>query len=360
MFLIVMVGLAMGGIYFSRLLIKQGTGGLSDKLFPIFTATIGTALFFILMGALATPLAFSADSNSATLLLGTMATLLFTLPIAFVNTTPKQTTTPQMITDKLNGLILKAQTLVNQVNNVKANIPVMVSVPEGKILIIKDSLEDIKRKSESQLYDPIEMDKKFAELDKVGAEIDTVDSELNALLAEYQIFVNCEYSNWVGKLRDIGLDAKPTLNADYLKAMPLEERINAINQTLEAGRTLAKDAMKTAEPIYFVVRSLYDPSLPETSRAIEFANQKIDAKESPWIAIEALYNSLNNWSRQYGSDILASMKYLKDSLTPIANLSSQSDILPPVFGDNLPRVLDYSKQAEGMKLLEARKLRRKS
>ena len=44
------------------------------------------------------------------------------------------------------------------------------------------------------------MDKKFAELDKVGGEIDAVDSELNALLAEYQIFVNCEYANWVGKL----------------------------------------------------------------------------------------------------------------------------------------------------------------
>ena len=260
-----------------------------------------------------------------------------------------------MITDKLNGLIAKAQALVDQIVNVKANIPVVVSVPEGRIFIIKDNLEDILRKSESQLYDPVEMDKKFAELDTVDAEIDSVDSELNAILAEYQIFVNCEYSNWIGKLNDIGLEVKSTLPADYLKAMALSERVEAIEQTLEAGRTLAKDVMQTAEPIYFVIRSLYDPSLPETSRAIEFTNQKIEAKESPWIAIEALYNSLNNWSRQYGADILASMRYLKDSLAPIASLSSQSDILPPVFGENLPKVLDYAKKAEGMRMLISKK-----
>ncbi len=355
MFVIFVVGLALGGIFFMRQLIRLGSGGFADRLMPIFTATIGTALFFILMGALSTPLAFSADASPGTLVLGTLATLVFTLPMAFVNTTPKQTTTPQMITDKLNGLIQKAQTLVDQIKNVKANIPVVVSVPEGKILIIKDNLEDILHKSESQLYDPVEMDKKFGELDKVGGEIDLVDSELNALLAEYQIFVNCEYANWVGKLRDIGLDVKSTLNADYLKAMTLDERIEAIKQTMEAGRTLAKDAMQTTEPIYFVVRSLYDPTLPETSRAIEFANQKIGQKEAPWIGIEALYNSLNNMSRQYSAEIKTSMKYLKESLSPIANLSSESEMLPPVFGDNLPKVLDYAKKAEGMKQIIGKK-----
>ena len=139
-----------------------------------------------------------------------------------------------MITRQTQRAHPKAQTLVDQIKNVKANIPVVVSVPEGKILIIKDNLEDILSKSESQLYDPVEMDKKFAELDTVGGEIDSVDSELNAILAEYQIFVNCEYSNWVGKLRDIGLDVKSTLNADYLKAMTLERK-NRSHQTNPGG-----------------------------------------------------------------------------------------------------------------------------
>jgi hypothetical protein len=36
-------------------------------------------------------------------------------------------------------------------------------------------------------------------------------------------------------------------------------------------------------------------------------------------------------------------------------LSSESEVLPPVFGENLPRVLDYAKKAEGMKLLVSKK-----
>ena len=44
-----------------------------------------------------------------------------------------------------------------------------------------------------------------------------------------------------------------------------------------------------------------------------------------------------------------SMKYLKTSLSPIANLSSQGEVLPFVFGENTPKVLDYAKKAESMK-----------
>jgi hypothetical protein len=355
MFLIIVVGLAMGMIFFMRLLIRTGGGGLADRLMPIFTVTITAALFFILMGSLSGALAFTADSSPGTLVLGTLATLMFALPTAFLNTTPKQMTTPQEFLDRLNGIITKAGVLSQQITNVKASIPVMISGPAGKIQIIQDSLEDTRRRTEGQL-DPAELDKKYAELKTVDADIDAVDSELNAVLAEYQISVNCEYSSWIGKLRDIGLDVKSNLKADYLKAMTLEERIAAINQTLEAGRTLAKEVMQTTEPIYFVVRSLYDPTLPEKSRPIEFTNQKIEAKESPWIAIEALYNSLNNMSRQYGAEIQASMRYLKNSLSPIANLSSESGVLPLVFGENMPRVIGYAKKAEGMKQLLAKKV----
>ena len=280
---------------------------------------------------------------------------MFTLPVAFMNTAPKQTTTPQEMLDKLHGLIGKAGAINSQISSVKATIPATITGPAGKIQIIQESLEDTLRRSEGQQFDPAELDKKYTELKTVDADIDSVDSELNAMLAEYQISVNCEYSSWIGKLRDIGLDVKSTLNADYLKAMTLEERVAAIKQTLDAGRTLAKDVAQTTEPIYFIVRSLYDPTLPEKSRAIEFTSQKIEANEAPWIAIEALYNSLNNMSRQYGAEIQASMRYLKESLSPIANLSASSEMLPMVFGENLPKVLDYAKKAEGMKLLIGKK-----
>ena len=85
--------------------------------------------------------------------------------------------------------------------------------------------------------------------------------------------------------------------------MPLEQRIETIKRILEESRNLAKKVLGVAEPVYGVIRPLYDPGLPEKNGAIEFAKQKLEQKESPWIAIEALHNALNNWKRQYGAEI---------------------------------------------------------
>ncbi len=201
-----------------------------------------------------------------------------------------------------------------------------------------------------------DLNQKLEELGKLNKNIDGLESELNVILSEYQIFVTCEFSNWIGKLKDSGLDVKSTVNVDFQKEMPIDARIEAIKQILEGGRVLARDVVQIAEPIYDIIRPLYDPSLPEKSRAIEFTLQKLEQKESPWIAIEALYSSLNNWKRQYGADILDSVKYLKTSLTPIADLSSEGEVLPPIFGENLPKVLDYAKKAESMKLTAEKKI----
>ena len=259
----------------------------------------------------------------------------------------KQKITTIEITDKAKALMGKLQILEGQLNDVKENIPVAVSSPEEKMLVIKDSLEGTLR----QQFYKTDLNKKFEELEKFGRDIDDLESELNTILYKYQIFVNCEFSNWVGKLKDLGLEVKSTVNSDFQKEMPLDERIEAIKQILEGGRVLAQDVVQIAEPIYGIIRPLYDPSLPEKSRAIEFTLQKLEQKEPPWIAIEALYSSLNNWERQYGADILDSVKYLKNSLTPIADLSVESDVLPPIFGENMPKVLDYAKKAEAMKLI---------
>jgi hypothetical protein len=356
MFLIIVVGLALALIYFTRIFVKESSIGSGNKIFPCFTATIAAALFFILLSALQQPLAFTADVSAATIMLGTLATLLFTLPVAFIDYTPKQTTTTSEITVKTKALIDRLQVFEGQLNNVKDNIPVDVSSPEGKMLVIKDSLEDTLRKSEARFYETEDLDEKFKELEKLGKDLDGLESELNTILLEYQIFVNCEFSNWIGKLKDSGLDVKSTVDADFQKELPLDARIEAIKQILEGGRVLAHDVVQIAEPIYGIIRPLYDPSLPEKSRAIEFTLQKLEQKESPWIAIEALYSSLNNWKRQYGADILDSMKYLKNSLKPIADLSSEGEVLPAIFGENLPKVLDYAKKAEAMKLTAEKKI----
>ena len=251
------------------------------------------------------------------------------------------------ITDKAKALMGKLQILESQLNDVKENIPVAVNSPEEKMLAIKSSLEGTLR----QRFYKTDLKEKLAELEKFGGDIDDLESQLNTILYKYQIFVNCEFSNRVGKLKALGLEVTSSVNSDFQKGMLLDERIEAIKQILEEGRVLAQYLVQIAEPIYGIIRPLYEPSLPEKSRAIEFTLQKLEQKEPPWIAIEVLYRTLNNWGRQYSADILDSVKHLKNSLTPIADLSVESDVLLRVFGENMPKMLDYAKKAEAMKLI---------
>lgn len=349
MFAVIVVGLALTLMFFTRFMVKEGILGYGDKFFQCFTATLAAAIFFILLSSLQVPLAFTADISPTTMLLGIFATLLFTLPILFIDTTPKQTTSLSELKAKAESLKDKLGILQAQIDNVKENIPVIVSAPEGKCLIIKDSLDEMLKKIVMRDLDQSDSDKKFAELSQLSMDKDAAEAELNKILAEYQIFANCEFSDWVGKLKDAGLTIKTTLNTNYENEMPLEQRIEAIKQVLESGRALVKEVVAVVEPIYGIIKPLYDPSLPEKSRAVEFANEKLQKKEAPWIAVEALYNSLNNWKRQYSSEIQASMRYLRTSINPIANLSFQSETLPSVFGENTDKVLNYAKKAESMK-----------
>ncbi len=349
MFVVIVVGLAVTLMFFTRMMVKEGVIGTGDKFFQVFTATIAAAVFFVLLSALQVPLAFTADVSATTMVLGIFSTFLLTMPIIFMNTTPKQTTSLSEVTRKAQELKDKLGVFEGQLNNVKENIPVNVSSPEGKMLVMKDLVDETLKKIIMRDYDQSEADQKFRELEKLDKDRIALEDEVNRILAEYQIFASCELSNWAGKLKDAGLNIQTLVNPTYEKEMPLEQRIEAIKQVLNAGRTLAKEVASVADPIYAIIRPLYDPTLPEKCRAIEFATEKLQKKEAPWIAIEAMYNSLNNWKRQYGSEIQASMKYLRNSLTPIASLSSQSEVLPSVFGENTLKVLGYAQKAEEMK-----------
>jgi len=349
MFVIVVVGLALTLMFFTRMLVKGGLIGNGDKLFPCFTATIAAALFFIFLSSLQTPLAFTADVSGTTMILGIFATLLFTLPVAFMDYTPKNRASNREIIDKARALMNKVVVFEGQLENVKKNIPIIVSSPEGKMLIIKDALEETLRNAERHAYVQEELDEKYDELEKLAKDQEVLETELGTMLSEYQVFASCEYSNWEGKLKDAGLNIKTTLNTPYQKEISLESRIEAIKQVIDASRALTKETIEIAEPVYDILRPLYDPSLPEKCRAAEFAKEKLEKKEAPWIAIEALYNALNNWKRQYGKEIQASIRYLHSSLSPIASLSRQSEALPLVFSEQTPKVLDYAQKAEAMK-----------
>ncbi len=217
MFVIVVVGLALTLMFFTRMLVKGGLIGNGDKLFPCFTATIAAALFFIFLSSLQTPLAFTADVSGTTMVLGIFATLLFTLPVAFMDYTPKNRASNREIIDKARALMNKVVVFEGQLENVKKNIPIIVSAPEGKMLIIKDVLEETLRNAERHAYVQEELDEKYEELEKLAKDQEVLETELGTILSEYQVFASCEYSNWEGKLKDAGLNIKTTLNIPYQK-----------------------------------------------------------------------------------------------------------------------------------------------
>ena len=354
LFLVIVFGLVSAAAFIARTPATKRYAMQAEMLLPAVTAASVTALFFLILSGLQGPLAFKAEIDSSKIVLGTLATIVFTMPLSLANYAPKKTAAiekcSKMIMEKAQDLVTRLQIVELSLNKVKSSIPLDVSGTEGKMLIIKDKLNDTLSKASARVYDLSEVDEKLNELDNdISNETNTLMSELNVSLEGYQMYVNCEYSTWIRKLKDIGLEVQTTAKTDFQKGLPLETRIDLIKEVLEGGRFLTNEVIQVVEQIYDIIRSLYDPNLPEESRTITFVKQKLDEKTAPWIAINALYTSLNNWEKQYGVEISKSLEYLRNSLTSIVNLSAQSERLLPVLGDNLSKMMDHAKRAEDIK-----------
>jgi hypothetical protein len=334
------------------LIIKTLTQSSGERFLPVITATIAAALFFVCLGALQLPLAISGKIDSARAAAAIVATLVFTLPPSLISYSPKKNASNEMIVAKAKELIGRLQTFEETLNTVKNSIPVDIASVDGKMVIIKDKLNDTFNKAVAGYYEASEVDRKFDELDKgLSIEIEGLFSELDVILREYHTLVNCEYSSWVGKLKAAGLKVEPTVTAEYQYDLPLETRIERIKEILNAGRALAKEVVPVVEQIYGVMRSLYDPNLPEESRAVSFAKEKLEEKSPPWVAIDALLVSLNNWRRQYSADILRSVESLKVSLSYIVRVNTEIETLSPALeGDDFSRISALTKAAESIEI----------
>jgi hypothetical protein len=351
LFLVIVVGLVSGAALLAGMLVKQSYATQAEVFLPAITAAGATVLFFIFLGALQGPLAFRAEINGAQMAIGTVAAVIFTIPASLANYSPKKRTEMEarskIILEKAQDLLKRLQVFEESLYTVKGSIPVAISATEGKMLIMKDTLNDTLSQTSAGFYDLAEIDKEFNEIDKG---IIILTEELETSVREYQIYVNCEYSNWLGKFTDLGLEVKATVKTDFQKDQTLEMRINSIKEVLEAGRLLVIGVSQIVEQIYGIIRSLYDPSLPEESQTIAFVKQKLDEKTAPWIAMDALYTSLNSWRKQYSAKISKSVEYLQDSLTSVVNLGAQSEKLLPVFGNNLSIITDHAKRAGDIKV----------
>ncbi len=349
LFIIILAGIVLAFIFFAKVFIQEANLSYGEQLLGPVTAIVTTALFFILLDVLQTPLAFSADVDAGTILIATCATAAFTVPLSLVISKPKITATGEMIIAKANELKAELKEFKANLDTVKESIPVNVSSPEGRMVIINDNLDDILNKSVSAFFAEADLDRIYTDLSqKTSQEIKDLSVELDQILVEYQVFVNGEFSDWSGKLKQAGLKVNSTIKINPQKEMTIEERIESIQAVLIESRNMANDAINTAEPIYNIIRALYDPDLPEECQVVSFAREKLHNK-MPFHAISGVYSGLVNWRKQYGKEVEQSIEQLNKSLNQIIELGKAPDSIVIIVGDKLPTIIGHAKRAEEIK-----------
>ena len=339
--IVLFIGIVAGLVWAVSLVLPSLTRSnvlRAETVFPILTAAGVTALFFLLLNSLQTTLAFSTKLNTTQMTIGILATMLFAVPATMLNFIPKKKAeiekNTQIILVKANDLMNKLQVFEDLLGKVKGSIPVDVSAPETKMTIIKEKLSESILKAEGRKYKLIETQAKIKELDKEIADgINALLPELNVILVHYQLTLNYSYTAWTKKLQEIGYDVKNPLKIDFQKDQLAETRVEYISTLLAASRLMAIEVCKLAEQVYAVIRSMYDPSLPEESRTISYSKEKLAEKTTPWIACEALIIAFKSWAKQYSSEISCSMDNLLASLSLITSLDANSTLLKSALGE---------------------------
>ncbi|MGB9740247.1 MAG: hypothetical protein ACPLW5_00610 [Candidatus Bathyarchaeales archaeon] len=317
---------------------------------PAVTSVATIVLFFLLINGLQDQLAFTAQIDSAKIALSTLASIVITVPASVIDYRFKMRTEierrSKILAKKAQELLSKLQEFEELLMKVKISIPVTVSSIEGKMTLIKDELNDILNKAKSEFFDLQELDEKFEKIDKeLANSINNLTLELNVLVEEYQVYTNLEYSTWVKKFKELGIEAGFSTETVPQGNLTLDAKLDAIKKVLEDGRSLANDVIKMFERIYTVIRSLFDPNLPQESPTVSFAKQKLDETSTPWIALDALFASFNNLERQYGDEIVKSAEQLENSLNLIVNLSEQNQRLT-ILTSGSSELMEYAEKAQ--------------
>ena len=356
LFLVIVVGLVSATAFLTRLLVTNSHTMHAKLILSALTSASATGLFFLFLISLQGPLAFRAQINLPQILVGISTTSLLTVFASLVNYAPKTSLEiekrSKMILEKAQELLrVRLQVIEWSLNKVKSDISLDVSSIDGRMLMIKRKLNDIISKVQANFFDLSELNEKFDEVDNdIRNEIENLMSDLDASLKQYQIFVYSEYSAWMRKFEEIGLNVGTAVKTDFQKKLPLEMRIELIREVLEAGRVITTEVIQVAEQTYDIIRSLYDPNLPEKSLVVAFARKKLEEETVSWVALNGLFASLHNWQKQFSAEISKSMGYLQKSLNSIVDLSTQSERLFPVLGDNFPKLMDLVKRAEDIKI----------
>jgi hypothetical protein len=346
LFLVMIIGIVSAIVLFVRTTITQTNLGEVEKILPIIIATGATILFFVLANSLQDPLAFRVDLNGSAMALGTLAAVIFTIPTFFMDLSPKERVTVDMIEKKCKTLLDKIVSFEYTLNTAKSALHISFSSLEAKSGISRDKIEDINNKNSKSLISPSEIDEVLKQLNLLEKTVDNLDFELEDILLEYQIFTNCEFSKFKGQFENIGITVKKDTLIKFERGLPLRNRIETIEEIIDSTQETTKEIIGITEEIYDGIRSLYDPDLPKESQSVIFTLTQLKEKVAPWNILDTLYVTLINMKKNYKSQISNSILNLEKSLITIDNFNKENEKLSIALGDDYKKLINLTKKVD--------------
>jgi hypothetical protein len=346
LFLVMIIGIVSAIVLFVRTTITQTNLGEVEKILPIIIAAGATILFFVLANSLQNPLAFRVDLNGSAMALGTLAAVIFTIPTFFMDLSPKERVTVDMIEKKCKTLLDKIVSFEYTLNTAKSALHISFSSLEAKSGISRDKIEDINNKNSKSLISPSEIDEVLKQLNLLEKTVDNLDFELEDILLEYQIFTNCEFSKFKGQFENIGITVKKDTLIKFERGLPLRNRIETIEEIIDSTQETTKEIIGITEEIYDGIRSLYDPDLPKESQSVIFTLTQLKEKVAPWNILDTLYVTLINMKKNYKSQISNSILNLEKSLITIDNFNKENEKLSIALGDDYKKLINLTKKVD--------------
>lgn len=319
-------------------------------LLPTVAASVTNVMFFILLDNLQHPLAFNAVVNPSILMASTGFTMAISTPVSLskyimdlrvvlVNRTEE-------LERKAEDLCLEVRNYIRTIEQVGDPTPDPLSALKTRLLIIEDELNDMVKRASERNMSLKEVNsnlrRMFVDL-KVAT--DYLHGQLSVALDEYYIKIKFEYLEAIGEIRELGLDVEPLEVPDLPADSSPESKIPYIEQVVESGRVLVENLIETADKIYEIICSLFEPSKPRDSPIIQISREKM-WEDEPWVVIDAILASLKNWERQYSEDIVNSTKPIQDAIETIIELSKREDILLPILGERFNLIKAISSEME--------------
>ena len=311
---------------------------------PITAAILTNIIFFIMLEALQGPLAFQASVDTSIIMLSTSFTIFLSVPVAF---SKYIVDLRDIIASRKEELIEGTETVLQDIQRYRGLIealgdPIPVSFLQlhTKILVVEDEVKEMITAATESNTSLGEVDAMIRRtLNSLSGEATNFRWQLDVALDDHFIKITFEYLESVHEIQELGLDIEAPVIEDIPPESTLESKTEYINYVVDSGGVLVDGLISTADKIYEIIKSLFEPSLPRDSPIIQISKEKKE-RDEPWVIIDAILTSLKNWEKQYSTEIISSTRPIKDSVEAVIELSKREDELLPILGDRFNLIRD--------------------